>query len=63
MSQSFEPHVSQGGHDIVRNLFNYSERHSRDEVNLNNKCIESAKVKIGDMRRYRSNEIKKIVEL
>jgi hypothetical protein len=25
MSQSFEPHVSQGGHAIVRNLLNYSE--------------------------------------
>ena len=63
MSQSFEPHVSQGGKGIIRNLSNYSERHCRDEVNLNNKSIESAKIKIGDMRQYRSNEIKKIAEL
>jgi hypothetical protein len=64
MSQSFEPHVSlQRGHGIIRNLFTYSGRHCRNEVNLNDKWVESAKIKIGDMRRYRSNEIKEIVEL
>ena len=62
MLQYFEPHVSQR-HGIIGNLFNYPERYCRNEVNLNNKSIESAKIKIGDMRQYRSNEIKKIAEL
>jgi hypothetical protein len=55
--------LPQRGHDITRNLFPYSGRNRRSEINLNNKWNESAKIKIGDMRRYRSNEIKEIVEL
>ena len=63
MSQSFETHLSpQRGHNITKNLFPYSGRNRRSEINLNNKWNESAKIKIGDLRRYRSNEIKEIVE-
>jgi hypothetical protein len=58
--QSFESHFSpRRGHCIAGNLPSSQNR----EVNLNNKEIESAKIKTGDMRRYRSNEIKEILEL
>jgi hypothetical protein len=58
--QSFVPHFSpRRGHCIARNLPSSQNK----EVNLNNKWIESTKMKIGDMQHYRSNELKEIVEL